>query len=124
MIIGSKRTQEIKKAQKERLLFREISKLFLQLQIDDDRLHNAWLSKLELSPDKSVCYVHFYTPNGEKKFHEEFLEILKLYKPSMRKAIAAKVDGRYTPEIIFRFDKTYEKQERILNILDSLKHEE
>lgn len=117
--VGSKRTQDIKRAQKEKLLFREISQLLSQLVLDDSRLRTIWVSRIELSPDKGICYVYFYTPEGLGHF-EETLEVLKLYKPSLRTAIAHIIESRYTPEFIFKFDNTYEKQEKIINLLDKL----
>ncbi|MEX0939813.1 MAG: ribosome-binding factor A [Candidatus Babeliales bacterium] len=111
-----------KRAQKERLLFREISQLFLHLTLDDARLREITLSRLSLSPDKSMCTIYFYTPQGESYF-KDVLEILKLYKPSLRKAIAEKIDARYTPELRFTFDSHYEKQERFEQLMEKIKDE-
>lgn len=117
------RVQEIKKAQKERLLFREISNLFLQASLDDSRLQKFSVSRVQLSPDKGLCTVFFFSPEGEDYFNE-LLPILKLYKPSMRKAIAEKIESRYTPELVFKFDEQVEKQERINRLIDQIKTEE
>jgi ribosome-binding factor A len=116
------RIHDIKRAQKEKLLFREISQLYLQLILDDSRLRAISLSRVELSPDKSLCTVYFYTPN--KEIFEEGLEVLKLYKSSIRKAIAANIKGRYTPDLRFEFDERYEKQERLDELLEKVKKEE
>lgn len=120
MTFVSKRVQEIKKAQKEKLLFREVSSLFLGLKLENKLLENLLVSKIELSPDKGICFVYFVTPHGESSFNE-LLDVLKLYKPSLRKAIASKIESRHTPEIVFKYDAQYEKQERILQILDKVK---
>lgn len=117
------RVQDIKKARKERLFFREISNLFLQITLDDSRVQGISITRVKLSPDKSLCTVYFYAPEGREFFNEK-LEILKLYKPSMRKAIAAKIKARYTPDIRFAFDDHYEKQEKLELLMDKIKKEE
>ncbi len=52
---------------------------------------------------------------------EEILEILKLYKPSLRKALSAEIKARYVPDLIFRFDKKFEKRQRIEKLLEEIK---
>lgn len=114
---------DIKRAQKERLLFRELSKLLLEIKHEDSRLHDISLNRVMLSADKSLCTAYFYTPQGETAF-KEALEILKLYKPSMRKAIAANIKARYTPDLRFAFDEHYEKQERFEQLMEKIKTED
>lgn len=113
----------IKKAQKESLLFREISKLFGQTILDDSRLMGLCVNRVKLSPDKGVATVYFYTAQGESHFNELF-HVLVLYKPSLRKALAAKINQRYTPELVFKFDQNFEKQCRIESLLEKIKTEQ
>lgn len=112
--------KNIKQAQKESLLLREISSLFMKASTDDPRLARLTISRVQLSSDKSSCSVFFYTPGGYKAF-EELLEILKLYKPSLRSALAKSIKSRYTPELIFKYDEQYEKEEKLHQLLESLK---
>ncbi|TET05992.1 30S ribosome-binding factor RbfA [Candidatus Dependentiae bacterium] len=118
-----KQLQEIKKAQKESLLLRELSKLFLQLTLDDKELENLTISKIKLSADKSVCTVFFYTQAGPEDF-EKRLARLKLYKPSLRKALSQTLALRHTPDLIFKYDKQIEKQHKIEKLLNKIKTEE
>lgn len=120
---GSKRVTEIKKAQKEKLLFREISHLFLQLTTDNQLLRDLTISRIALSDDKSICTVYFFSPKGSEHFKEQ-LELLKLYRPSLRKSIASTIKARYTPDLMFKFDDQYEKGEKITQILDKIKTED
>ncbi len=113
----------VKRAQKESQLFREISQLFMQTSLDDTRLKDIMVNRVQLSPDKGVCTIFFYTADGEERFNE-LLNILVLYKPSLRKALAAKIRSRYTPELIFKFDKQFEKQLRIDQLLEEEKTRE
>lgn len=115
--------KNIKKAQKEALLLREIASLIWQIAADDSRLQDIFVNRVELSPDKSRCYIFFYTPLGLDKF-QELLSILILYKPSLRSAIAQRIQARYTPELVFKFDEQLEKQQRIDALLEKVKAED
>lgn len=112
--------RDIKRAQKESTLLRQISTLFMQTAMDDPRLKDIFINRVELSSDKGVCTVYFYSAKGEDYFNE-LLNVLKLYKPSLRTALARSIKSRYTPELIFKFDKQFEKQQKIENLLESLK---
>lgn len=114
---------DIKRAQKEKLLLREISNLFAQASMDDAALRGLTITKTQLSPDKGLVSVYFYCPEGIEHF-ESILDRLKLYKPSMRTALAHAIRGRYTPELRFKFDVNFEKQARIENLLNQVKEEE
>ena len=114
---------KIKRAQKESSLMRIISELFAQTAADDSRLSGLFITRVSLSSDKSVCAVFFYTHGGLEDFQEK-LEVLKLYKPSLRKSIANHIPSRYTPELVFKFDTTFERSTRMEQLLDSLKTEE
>lgn len=116
-------TQNVKRAQKESLLFKEISRLFMQATMDDKRLSGVFVNRVKLSPDKGVCTIYFYTAQGEENFNQLF-NILTLYKPSLRKALASSIRSRYTPELIFKFDDQFEKQERLDALLEQIKEEE
>lgn len=111
-----------KRAQKERLLLREISKLFMQASMDDPSLHDLMIRRVELSKDKSTCFVYFFSESGKEAFDER-LERLKLYRPSMRKALADELQFRYTPNLRFVFDTKFEKQQAIEKLLDKIKEE-
>ena len=115
--------KEKKRAQKERLLHREISQLFLQAAIDDPELRNITIHRVQLSEDRSICTVYFYAEEGKKAFDKK-LERIKLYKPSLRKALADRLQFRYVPNLRFRFDMQYEKQRAIEKLLDKLKEED
>ena len=114
--------KNIKKAQREKLLLRHISKLFMEATQEDSIIRNLTITRVVLSQDKGHCFVYFYTPQGIKDF-EEKLNQLKLYKPSLRKSIATSLDFRYVPEITFKFDESFEKQEHVEQLMEQLKRE-
>lgn len=117
-----KHTQDIKKAQKESLLLRELSRLFLQIVLDDKDFEGLFISKVKLSPDNSMCTVYFYSNNGEQDFQNR-VEKLILYKPSLRKSLSQTLALRHTPDLRFKYDSQVEKQRKIEALLDKIKTE-
>ncbi|MBV8660614.1 MAG: ribosome-binding factor A [Candidatus Dependentiae bacterium] len=111
-MINSSATAAIKRAQKESLLLREISSMFHSISMDDSRLDGLFVNRVELSTDKGWVTVYFYTLDGLEKFEEQ-LEVLKLYKPSIRKGLASGIKGRYVPDLRFVYDSKFEKQQRL-----------
>jgi ribosome-binding factor A len=110
---------DIKRSQKESLLLRTISQLYHQVSRDDKALHQTYITRVQLSPSKTVCTVYFYTAEGEAGYNV-IKQKLALYKPSMRKALAQEINGRYTCELAFRFDDMFEKTQKIERLLDSI----
>lgn len=116
------RVSEIKRAQKESLLLRHISSFFLQIVLDEKELVGFAINRVKLSPDKGTCTVLFIAPGGIEEF-EQKRDLLILYKPSLRSAISKVIHGRYTPDLIFKYDEAFEKQRRVNEIIDKLKDE-
>ena len=110
----------VKRAQKQSLFFREISNLFMQATMDDKRLQGFFVNRVQLSPDKGLCTVYFYSSQGEDYFNEH-LHTLTLYKPSLRKALASTIKGRYVPDLVFKFDKQFDKQQRIEELIEQVR---
>ena len=111
--------QDIRRAQKESVLLREISQLFLRITLDDTSLHGLSISKVHLSPNKSVCNVLFYIEGGIEVFKEKLSRLI-LYKPSMRSSLAKSLQSRHTPNLVFKYDSLFEKQQQMDCLLDSL----
>lgn len=116
------RVQDIKRAQKESLLFQKLSEFFLRIKQDEPSLQTLTLNRVRLSKDKSMCNVYFIANGGIKAF-EEMLKTLVLYKPSMRSSLAKSTHARYTPQIKFRYDEHAAEQERVSALIDRLKDE-
>ncbi len=127
-MINSSAVSEIKRAQKESQLLREISSMFHTIAMDDNRLLGLFVNRVELSSDKGWCTIYFYTNEGYEKYAEQ-LEVLKLYKPSMRKSLSSEIKARYVPNLKFDYDSKFEKQQRLelamaLAAQDVKKHED
>ena len=116
------KTSDIKRAQKASLLFKTISQLYSNASYDNKELLGVYITRVEISADKGTCYVYFYTPDGPEVFQEK-LPLLKLYKPSLRNALAKGIANRYTPEIFFKFDAQQEKIDRIESLFEKVKND-
>lgn len=114
------RRTEIKRAQREAHLFREISSHFIRIVGDEPDLQDVWISRISLSSDGGICSVYLYTKEGQEAYHKKAGKLI-LYKPSLRAAIAQKTSGRYAPNIVFRYDETMEKQISLFNTFERLK---
>jgi ribosome-binding factor A len=115
-----KPVKSIKKAQRESLLLKEIAQLFLEKSFEDPELKSIFINRVELSDDGGICTIYFYSSQGKEAF-EQALDKLKLYKPSLRKAIASRINTRYTPELIFRFDDQLKKQLEIEELIERVR---
>ena len=118
----------IKKERKKSLFLRHISELIQALSLEDEVVAKVFVTRVELSADTGICYVYFSSyPDGTqrsiKEIFEEALEKLKLYRPSMRKALAKTLHGRYVPNLTFLFDEEREKVERINELLEKVQNE-
>lgn len=114
------KVHDIKRAQKESLLLRTLSELYQEASLDDPLLNTFFINRVGLSSDKSTCFVYFYCSHGESAF-EKALNHLKLYKPSMRKALAQKINGRYVPELVFVYDNQLSTQIRVESLIEVTK---
>lgn len=112
--------KSIKKAQKESLLLREIAQLFNVIANEDQELKNLYINRVALSDNGGMAEVFFYSSLGREEFERVFQQ-LKLYKPSLRKAIADRIPGRYTPDIRFRFDDQLKKLLAIEELIEQVK---
>ncbi len=120
--MADNRVRDIKHAQRESLLQREISNFFLQITLDDPLLKGLYVNRVKLSADRSMCTVYFYTEGGIKDFEAKRKQLV-LYKPSLRAALSKVLRGPYTPDLRFKFDEQFEKQHKIEALFEKLKKE-
>lgn len=113
---------KIKHAQRESFFLREVSELFLQLSMDDVRLQELYITRVDLSPDRGMCTIFFHTPGGRASF-EQKMPTLILYKPSLRSALAKASHSRYVPDLRFSYDEGMDQHNRIEDLFNKLKDE-
>ncbi|MFH1644260.1 MAG: 30S ribosome-binding factor RbfA [bacterium] len=116
------RLSEIKREKKKALFLREVSSFIQKISQDEPVVLKVFVTRVELSADSGICYIYFAGFNGKKDF-DEALEILKLYKPSMRSVLAKSLKLRYAPDLVFRFDEKQEKVQKMEELLEKI-HEE
>ena len=115
---------EIKQEKKKSLFFRELSVFIQKIAETEKSVADVFISRVELSDDSGILYIFFSSlKEPAEDFYREALEVLKLYKPSMRKALAQILQGRYTPELVFMYDDKFEKVRRVNELLDKV-HED
>lgn len=112
----------IKRAQKESTILRLVASLCTQAAKDIAAFQSVVVTRVLLSPGKSVCRIYLYVPQG-KDYFKTILPDLTLYKPSLRKALADTLSSRYAADLIFVFDEQLEKTMRIESLLDSIKED-
>jgi ribosome-binding factor A len=116
------RVREIKHAQREALIYKEISHLFVRITYDEKVLSSLYVTRVSLSPDRSNCTIFFQTLGGLADF-ETKLPTLVLYKPSLRTALSKNLHGRYVPDLVFKYDEQFDKQRHVEDLMDKLKEE-
>lgn len=117
------RVRDIKHAQKESFLLREISKFLMQIIQDDAELQGMFVNRVRLSPDKSNCVIYLYTSEGKEKYNTQFKKLV-LYKPSLRASLSKVLHGRYTPQLKFVYDETVDKSRRLEDLFDQMRKDE
>jgi len=126
--MNKSRTNTVKREQKKSFLLRELSSLLQTLANDEAKLSNTCITRVELSADTGICYVYFSSFSDDptktaQELFDEILPLLKLYKPSLRKALARSIQSRYVPDLMFLFDEKKEKVDKMNQILNKV-HEE
>jgi len=120
--MSDNRVRDIKHAQRESLLHREISNFFLQITLDDPQLQGLYVNRVKLSADRSMCTVFFYTEGGNADFEAKRKQLV-LYKASLRNALSKVLRGPYTPDLRFKYDAQFDKQRKIEDLFETLKKE-
>lgn len=120
------KAHEIKREQKKSLFLRHITNILQTLAQDEPVVAKVYPTRVDFSADTGMCYVYFATFDTSQDAQEAFndaLKVLKLYKGSLRTALAKQINGRYTPDLIFLFDTTTEKVRKINELLDKVQED-
>lgn len=116
------KVREVKHAQRESFLLRELSELFLRVALNDPLLQDYYITHVKLSPNRGHCEIFFHTPRGFQVF-KEHLSALILYKPSLRSALSKALQTRYTPDLTFMYDEGIDKQNKMEDLFRKLEEE-
>lgn len=109
----------IKREKKNSLFLRESSKLIQFLAMDEPALLKVFITRVNLSNDYKFCYIYFSTYTNQAAYNEA-LEVLKLYKSSLRRALAQRINGKYMADLVFMYDDIKDKERHINDLLDKV----
>jgi ribosome-binding factor A len=102
------------------LLREEISSM-IQREIKDPGLGFVTILEVKMTEDLKIAKVYL-SIYGEQEEKEKTMDALKRSKGYMRFLLGKRVKLRYTPDLIFVVDDTYEKMARIDEILKKEVH--
>lgn len=103
------RTQRI-----QSIISKNISEI-IQFELKNPRIGFCTVSEVNVSTDFS--YAKVYVTFLGAKYPKQNLEELNKCKGYVRSSLAKKIDIRKTPEITFYLDDTYERSERLEELL-------
>lgn len=104
------------------LIQQEISRI-LQLDVKDPRVKFVTVTNVKLTSDLRDAKV-FVSSLGDATEREALLTGLRRATSYIRGELGRRLKLRYTPGIEFLFDDSYDKQERILSLLDHIHQEQ
>ena len=73
------------------------------------------ITEVKVSPDLKYASVYLMTLNND--YLQEVIGGLQLAANYLRKQISARMQLRYTPELVFKVDKSFEQVEKIEKLL-------
>jgi ribosome-binding factor A len=100
----------------------QIRKILSQLilrEVADPRLHGITITDVEIDPELLFAKV-YVNALGEEEREPEVMVALEHAKGFLRREVARRVKLRKAPELIFRWDESLERSERINALLSTL----
>jgi ribosome-binding factor A len=91
----------------------------LKRESKDPRLAMVTITDVEVTPDATQAKVYFSVLGGEEA-RQEAHEGLRSAAGWLRRELGQRLRLRNTPELLFRYDRSVERGERISAILDEL----
>lgn len=105
------------------LIQRELSQQ-IQRQLRDPRLTLfLHVTAVDTSPDLSLAHVYVSSAEGEPGDRDKVLQALKSASGHLRTELAKVIRLRRMPELVFQWDDSIERGDRILKLLDEVAHE-
>jgi ribosome-binding factor A len=111
-----KRSSRVAEAIRNELAMLVISK------VQDPRLHNINISRVEVNDDLSLAHI-FFTVLGDSQEIKGAEKGLQRAKGFMRSHIARTLNLRFTPDLHFRYDNIVEKVSELEEIFQEIANE-
>lgn len=100
----------------------EISAL-LQREMGDPRLANVTVTGVEVSPDLKMASI-FISALGDREARAAALQGLQHASSYVRWQLAQRIQLRYTPELRFELDESWQRGARIDELLEQVHHDD
>lgn len=88
-------------------------------EVSDPRLGGVTVTRVEIDPELMYAKV-YVNALGEEERAGEVLAALKHAKSFLRREVGRRVSLRNTPDLVFKWDETLQRSERVLDILTHL----
>ena len=92
----------------------------LQTRVNDPRVGLVTITDVEVNADTTQAQVYF-SVLGDESDREEAMAGLQSAAGFLRRELGQRVRLRNTPELVFHWDPSLERGERIASLLDRLK---
>lgn len=106
----------------QELLRTEIMNLILH-EIKDPRIGFITITEVDVSKDLHYAKVYFSTLGGKSQ-REKTLQGLQSAAAFLRTQLAHNLTLKFTPELHFFFDDSFERAEHITKLLSNIHHED
>lgn len=80
------------------------------------------ISEVKISPDLKNATIYVIPLGIQPEDKKMFIENLASYTSDFRKIIAAKVNLRYCPDLVFKFDDLFEKANKIETLFHKIEY--
>ena len=106
------------------LIRQEISELLLQ-EVKDPRLGNNFVTVTGVTTSSDLKHSKVFVSSiGTEDEKRNVLSALASASSFLRRELSRRLKLRYTPELVFQWDDSLEKGDRILNLIDEVSREE
>jgi ribosome-binding factor A len=105
-----------RRVQKAAAAIREVVSMAILADLRDPRIQDVTVTYVEVSPDMRQAKVHVSVMGDETK-QELSLHGLRSSAGYLQSKIAARIDTRYTPKLLFALDQGVKKSIKISEIL-------
>lgn len=95
----------------------------LRKRVNDPRLQMVTITGVEVTPDATRARVYF-SVLGDAEEAAETLRLLRSMAGFLRRELGQRIRLRHTPELIFQWDASMERGDRIAGLLDQLLQED
>ncbi len=103
-------------------LLQEVLSEILKKDIADPRLRMATITGVKMSADLKLASV-YYTTSGDKKTINDAAQAFDRAHGYIKKKLAQQIELRYTPQLRFFYDESYDYGSRIEKLLKTVTSE-